>query len=209
MLSNRLKYLAKNLVLAILVFFVATSNAQNNTQRKTFPGKLIWVDGKGSQEPLDAPAHTYRSPRLSPDGNLVAVTIEELGGQIWIYDLHTKELRRLTSDDSKANLYAIWTPDGKHIAFESGSPGNLFWQASDGSGKAERLLANQYAEAPSSWSPDGRRLAYWENSPTSSRDLWILLLDERRPELFLQSPSSEAAAQFSPDGHWLAYTTDK
>ena len=41
---------------------------------------LVWVSRNGTEQPLAAPAHAYLNPRLSPDGQRVAVTIEEAGG---------------------------------------------------------------------------------------------------------------------------------
>jgi len=58
--------------------------------------KLVWVDRKGNEQPLPADPHAYRNPRLSPDGDRVAVGIDELGGQIWIYDIVRDSLSRLT-----------------------------------------------------------------------------------------------------------------
>jgi eukaryotic-like serine/threonine-protein kinase len=199
------------IVVAACSFCPAHSNfAQTPATRQVLQGRLVWVDRKGVQLALPTPAHPYRCPRISPDGKRLAFSIEELGGQVWIYNFASETMTRLTAEGTTSNLYPAWTPDGKRVAFESGSPeGNLFWQAVDGTGMAERLYTSQFPEAPSSWSPDGHDLAFWESNPTTSRDIWILHLADHTRELFLQTPSSEAAARFSPDGHWLAYTTNE
>lgn len=193
------------------VFTFSVRNLAQNDQSKPLRRVLVWVNRKGGEQTLAAPPHAYRSPKISPDGSRIAVAIEEEGGQIWIYDLGRGALTRFTSEGSN-NLYPAWTPDGTHIAFESDnpkSPGNLFWQATNGNGKAERLIASEVPEAPSGWSPDGRLLAFWEANPTTTRDIWIFSLADHRRHLFLQTPSSEAAARFSPDGKWIAYTTNE
>ena len=43
--------------------------ATNNT--------LVWVDRKGAEQPLRAPPRRYTAPALSPDGERVAVQIQE------------------------------------------------------------------------------------------------------------------------------------
>jgi len=171
-------------------------------------GKLVWVDRKGTEQPIAAPERSFVRPRVSPDGRRLAVAIADAGFQIWIYDLDRETLTRLTFEGG-INLDPVWTPDGKRIAFESGGPGNLFWQAADGSGKAERLTTNEYGQLPVSWSPDGQVLAFVELSPSTGRDIWTLRLDDRKPQAFLQTPFSEGAPAFSPDGRWLAYGSDE
>jgi eukaryotic-like serine/threonine-protein kinase len=170
--------------------------------------KLVWMDRKGTEQPIAAPAHNYVRPRVSPDGRRVAVAILESGMQIWIYDMRRETLTRLTFDGS-TNLDAAWTPDGKSITFESASPGNLFWQPADGSGKAERLTTNEHSQVPNSWSPDGQVLAFTEVTPATGRDVWTLRLSDRKPQVFLQTQFNEGAPMFSPDGRWLAYGSDE
>jgi len=172
--------------------------------------RLVWVDRKGMEQALPAPPHAYRYPRFSPDGQRVAVTIEESESNIWLYDLARDTLTRLTSQGS-LNLMGAWTPDGKRIAFLSDKEGplNLFWQLADGSGGLERLTTSQSTQAPNSWSPDGQLLAYMELNLTTGYDIWVLRLSDRKAQPFLRTPFNEAAPRFSPDGRWLAYASDE
>ncbi len=170
---------------------------------------LTWVDRKGAEQPLKAAAHGYRSPKVSPDGRRVAVSIEEQGTQIWTYDLDRETLTRLTFQGS-ANGFPVWTPDGKRIAFQSNSAGrqNLFWQPSDGSGGSERLSISEFTQAANSFSPDGQLLAFTDTSP-NGRDIWVLRLSDRKAQPFLKTPAEDGAPGFSPDGRWLAYSSDE
>jgi serine/threonine-protein kinase len=170
--------------------------------------RLVWVDRKGTEQPIAVPAHSFLRPRVSPDGRRVAVTISESGNQIWIYDLIRETLTRLTFDGG-INLDPVWTQDGKQVTFESGSPGNVFWQPADGSGKAERLTTSANGQVPVSWSPDGQVLAFVDLSPTSGRDIWTLRLSDRKPQVLLQTPFNEGTPTFSSDGRWLAYVSDE
>ena len=184
---------------------VYLSGGPQGTQRR-----LVWVDRKGTEQPLAAPSRGYRTPRLSPDGRRVAIGTTE--SQIWLYDLARETLTRLTFQGS-ANT-PIWRPDGKRVAFQSSVAGdpasNVFWQLADGSGAAERLTAGEYQHIDGSWSPDGEVLAFVEVNPTTGRDIWTLHVSgDRKPLPFLRTPFNEAAPQFSPDGRWLAYASDE
>ncbi|MEE8350438.1 MAG: hypothetical protein V3R94_12760, partial [Acidobacteriota bacterium] len=171
---------------------------------------LVWVDRKGAVQPLAAPPRYYRTPRLSPDGQRVAVAISDGGrNDIWTYDIQGDRLTRRTFEQGN---FPLWTPDGKRITFQSTRIGtqDLFWKPADGTGAAEQLLETALSKTPHSWSPDGKFLAYTEQNPTSSGDIWLLPFErERKPEPFLRTPSAETGAVFSPDGLWVAYRSNE
>jgi Tol biopolymer transport system component len=188
--------------------------------------KLVWVSRNGTEEPLAAPPHAYLNPRLSPDGQRAAVTIEEEEDQIWLYEPARETLTRFTFEGSLNNP-SVWTPDGKWIAFSSNRQGvqNIFRQPADGSGSAERLTTGDYAQIPMSWSPDGKLLSFFEVNPNTGYDLWVQRMDgpatspgqapstgsgqARNAQLFLRTPFNESVPKFSPDGRWLAYVSDE
>ena len=177
---------------------------------------LVWVDRKGAEQPLPAPPHSYRSPRVSPDGKRVAVVLDESGGYVWIYDTGRDTLTRLTFEASGSNSLA-WMRDAKKLAYGGGAPMNLFWQAADGSGKAERLATSENQQLPISWSADGQALAYMDQNPATNYDIWVLPLgdpsagsgQDRKAQPFLRTAAYESVPQFSPDGRWLAYVSDE
>jgi eukaryotic-like serine/threonine-protein kinase len=185
----------------VLAYRVAPANAQT---------ELLWVDRKGGEQPLPTPPHAYRNPRLSPDGQRVAVTIDELGSQEWLLDIGRGTLTRLTFEGSYNGAMA-WTPDGKRIAFgtDRAGPRNLFLQVADGSGGAERLTTSNLGDVASSWSPDGQTLCYEEATPGAGYDLWVFLLGDHKAQPFLQTRFNEISPRFSPDGRWIAYASDE
>jgi eukaryotic-like serine/threonine-protein kinase len=169
--------------------------------------KLVWVDRNGAEQPFAAPAHAYESPRLSPDGQRMAVVADS---QIWLYDLSRETLTRLTFEGN-TNSRAVWTPDGKRIAFYSTKDGqlNLFWQLADGSGSLEKLATSDFINVPVSFSPDGQLLAFHEANPTTGEDILVLRLSDRKVQPFLRTSFNEADPRFSPDGRWIAYMSDE
>jgi len=171
---------------------------------------LLWVDRIGTAQPLPAPQRPYMFPRLSRDGQRLAVSIQGANPGIWVYELARGILSRLT--ESAGVPRSIWTPDGKHLTFGSpqSGPANLYWMLADGSGAAERLTASENFQVPGSWSPDGQVFAFTEADPATGLDIWVLgLQGDRKPRPFLQTPSNEYGPAFSPDGRWVAYGSDE
>jgi serine/threonine-protein kinase len=164
---------------------------------------LVWVDRTGKEEPISAPPRAYEHPRLSPDGTHVLLSS---GGDLSIWDLRHATLTRLTLDPDHGS-FPVWTPDGRHVVFTTKR--NLWWQAADGSGKAERLTTSENAQFPTGVAPDGSALLFYEITPTMGRDLFQLSLDgAHRVTPLLQTKFDERNGIVSPDGRWLAYDSD-
>jgi serine/threonine-protein kinase len=176
----------------------------------------VWVDAAGGKKPLWAtPPGPLLSPRLSPDGTKMAVSVNR---NIWVYDPQRGSTLRL-SFDSATDAYPVWTPDGKHIVYNSrAGGGGIWWVRSDGSDQPQLLYEAKNGTAiPGSFTPDGRRLAFHQAAADTGRDIWTLPLDltdpdhpkPGKPELFVATPADDVEPAFSPDGHWLAYTSSE
>ncbi len=167
--------------------------------------RLVWVSRSGVEQPVAAPARAYRGPRLSPNGQEVAVAVEGQETEIWLYNLSRDTLTRLTFQGS-TNYNPNWTRDGKRIVFTSIGQG-LRWQPADGSGGSEVL--SELGGYPNSWSPNGQLLAIDGGTSSTGVDIVVLRLGDHKVEQFLATPFNEGAAQFSPDGRWLAYVSNE
>jgi serine/threonine-protein kinase len=174
---------------------------------------LVWLDSSGNSQPLRAVPEIYYGPRFSPDGKRVAFSSNSA---IKVYDWSRDTMMQLTfTTQTHTNLSPVWTPDGKHIVFESQGTANfsLQWIRADGSGEAQLLLERKKEIVARSFSPDGRRLAFEDRNT----DIWTLPLDmsdpERpkpgQPELFLRTASGEHEPAFSPDGRWISYVSSE
>jgi serine/threonine-protein kinase len=188
---------------------------------ETRASRLVWVSRDGTEQLLDAPARVYNQPRLSPDGRRVVVDIVEDAQkmQVWLYDLARDTLAPLTFEG--VNRHAVWTPDGKRIAFMSNREGatQIFSQLADGSGGLERLTSNpptttaDTLHIPYSWSPDGQ-LTFVKVVPASGAEFWALQASSSSKEVrnaqrvAVQVRNPDGAPQLSPDGRWLAYAAD-
>lgn len=165
--------------------------------------RLVWVDRKGTVEPLPVEPRTYGRPVISPDGRNVAIDIVEATSGVWIYDFSRGALSAFTS----LSHFPIWTHDAKRIIFTA-SYRNLLWKAADGSGGEEALTSSDNIGVPGSVTPDGKWLAFHAVDPATGPDIWVLPLDgDRKPQVVVKTPEPDISPRFSPDGRWLAYAT--
>jgi eukaryotic-like serine/threonine-protein kinase len=189
------------------------------------PRSLVWVDRRGREEPLKAPARAYGTPRVSPDGSRIVVDIKDRLSDIWIWDLTRETLTRLTSDGA---LYPIWTPDGRRIVYSSlrarAVAQNLLVGNADGAGLQAQLTVGDLPEIPTSVTPDGKYVVGFEFGKKTSRDITLVPLARATDALnrnspadaspsevatIVQTPFNDVEGQVSPDGHYLAYQSDE
>jgi eukaryotic-like serine/threonine-protein kinase len=189
--------------------YVPTASAQIAT-----PRSLVWVDRQGREDRVNASVRPYAYARLSPDGTRVAVSIRDADQDIWVLEINSGRMFRLTPNPNILDTSPVWTPDGTHIIYASGSITegfsiNLFVRAADGSGDAKRLTSDRRNQIPTSISGDGSRVLFTEDS-TESGDIWSLSLrSESVIDKLLVTPFNEGNAMLSPDEHWLAYQSNE
>ena len=188
------------------------------------PGKSLrtelpvtWMEQSGKTSTLRTEPADWSSPRFSPDGRKLAMTIGSgAAADIWIYEWARDTIRKFTFGNGNDSA-PVWTADGLRIAFasssEKDSTTNLFWKRADGTGEQQRLTESPDSQVPVSFHPSGRYLAFTERKPDTSTDIMILTLEGEektgwkvgRPTAFIPTPANESGAAFSPDGRWLAY----
>jgi serine/threonine-protein kinase len=170
----------------------------------------IWIDrhGKAQSQSLNMPAQIYGTPRLSPDGKRLAILVQELQSNVFVYDIATGMPTRLILEGNYNGH--VWTLDSKKVILSCGiekeNEWNLFWAQADGSGKAELLYSSQQELTPCSWYPDGKRLMI------CSRDISINTLSIDKPHEFEHVFKTDFVIHqvvLSPDGKYIAYTSNK
>ena len=185
-------------------------------------GQLLMIDGSGREiGPVGGSEHYSLPVRLSPDGSLVLVGIfNSVGGtaDLWIIDTARGAKTRFTFDPAHDSA-AIWSPDGKRVAFTSARP--------DGTGPFTKPLAGNTTETRviepetdlfvAGWSPDGRYLLCHDLGAGGQGQLRAIPLEKNAPQPLATNalPRSLGGVMglyrvsFSPDGKWLAYESDE
>jgi len=154
----------------------------------------------------------YGTPRFSPDGGRVAISVVGTNTtDIWIYNVARNTFTRLTNEG--ANMRPEWTPDGRHVIFVSARMNStaVWRQPADGSGPAELLYQPEVEPFEAVMSPDMKWLLV-RTSPGAKypRDiLAVPLTGERTVVPLVTGPETESMPRLSPDGKWLAYHSNE
>ena len=193
--------------------------ASNNS---TWP--LRWLQPDGTMESLLETPGNYSYPRLSPDGNLLAVTVDNYlpsEARLLVYDWrNNRRLPLPLAEKGQVSGGAVWTPDSQNVIWATplaNGTRRFLWKRADGSGQVHTLEEGTTG-FPMSISPLGTSLAVTGNGGAETRlDLWVAPLDLTTPgemklgevEPLVQLPGQQGAAVFSPDEQWVAYTSNE
>ena len=169
--------------------------------------QLYVVDRRGNRRLLTEEARQFRTPRVSPDGRRVAVTVGDMSGgtDVWVYDIPSTTLSRVTRSGNMG--FPEWTPDGRRLAWTDGPLRQVLWQPSDGSRPPDRLISggrgvlfthggdSAITSVGPLTGPDWKLVALPADAATGGRMIF--------PSAVMPQP------RLSPDGHWLAYVSDQ
>jgi serine/threonine protein kinase/Tol biopolymer transport system component len=198
--------------------FIALVSASTNgvlayRKREQAGGTPIWIDRSGQvsgnviDEPLDAPAF----PRLSPDGQRIALIV---AGDLWVYRTDGRPAIRLTSGGNLG--MPLWAPDGRRILFADRNGGGRIRSV-----PADRIAVPEIASPagnyrPYGWTPDGSLLAaelslsaVSGGTVTDAGIVTFMPGSTAAVQPVVETPAFEgdAGLALSPDGRWLAYTS--
>ncbi|MBD3236283.1 MAG: hypothetical protein GF330_06255 [Candidatus Eisenbacteria bacterium] len=144
-----------------------------------------------------------RYPAPSPDGSQIVFSYQ---GDLWLVPAEGGEARRLTAHPAYDGR-AIWSPDGRWIAFPSDRDGNVdvFALPLEG-GEIRRLTWHSDNDYPTDWTPDGKGILFQSRRGILDDGTWgtfVVPLAGGTP--FALLPTGARVARLSPDGRRLAY----
>jgi len=183
----------------VLIYAVGANAAEQ--------GQLTWFDASGKVLGTLGERGS-NSPRVSPDGNRVALEFGVPSTNIWIFDIVRGLRARLTPDIASA---PVWSRDGKSIAYMiipmSTNKARLAVRSADGSGTERLYASDDEWEMPTDWSPDGRYLLYDRGEPGAT-DVYVMpTAPDQKPFPFVATAAWERNGTFAPDGRWVAFTS--
>jgi serine/threonine-protein kinase len=176
------------------------------------PRYLVWLDRYGKMDNLALDQRAYNQPRISPNGDYIAVVVDSKNGaDLWIFSLEHGSSTRLTFDESR-EASPVWSPDGKYIYYSSNRIDDLFRVTTDGSGVIEQLTDSPQYQFGYSFTADGQHFLLDERDSNFLSEAYLSMIsvfEETTSDILLQTEFSETEPALSPDGNWLAYTSDR
>ncbi len=172
--------------------------------------ELVFVDRSGNARPLTAKKRPYEDFTVSPDGKLIATTIEGPVTDTWIHDIARDTETRFTFGEE--NRDPAWTADGKRIAYSGVRNGghNIFWKPLDGSSPEEALLPEDSSAYAWFFTGDGRSLVYAVADPGHTQNIGVLPLNDRvHGKILFPEKYNVEWAILSPDSKWIAFNSDE
>jgi tricorn protease len=146
-------------------------------------------------------------PELSPDGTELLFTWD---GDIWSVPTKGGTAKRLTFHPAPDRM-ALYSPDGKEIAFNSSRDGasQVYVMPASG-GIAERLTFHSQGNGLLGWYPDGKHLlttSWRDNSPFNANRFFRVSREKGDPEEMLFDDYVGTGA-VSPNGKQLLFTRE-
>jgi Tol biopolymer transport system component len=178
-------------------------------------GTLVMVDREGVSKPFTKEFRAYGGPKVSPQGDRVAVEVSDPAGDspqhIYIIPVDTGIGTQFTINGT-VNTSPVWTSDGQTIIFASdqGQSGSLdlYSRAADGSGQAEVILESESDLFPTDMLP-GDVLLYHEGVSGQTDIRTLVLGEEDSVSDFVATENYEGMARVSRDGRWVAFSANR
>jgi TolB protein len=172
------------------------------------PNLHIFNLANGQSESLGAIQGLKMTPRFSPDGSHLILSIADKGvTSLYRMDLGSKKLTRLTTSAGAIDVSPCYDPDGKRIVYSSDRGGKpQLYVTSAGGGEGTRISFGKGAYHNPVWSPRGDLIAFTKQDG-------IFYIGVMRPDgsgermiaqgYLLEGPS------WSPNGREIIYTCQK
>jgi len=167
--------------------------------------ELAWFGRNGQRTGSIPGGKALRSPMFSPDQKQVVATDSVPG--MWMVDLERNAATRLEGEEG---MYALWSPDGNRIAFQSHNSLTLYVRSIGSPARDEVVESDSERKILSDWSSAGDYLVYATLNPDTKFDLVMLPMSgDKKPISLLRTPFNESQGRISSDGRWIAYVSDE
>lgn len=183
----------------IYIFNISTEKAEKLSI-------LIEDDLNNGRDELKDASKNISSVNVSPDGKRVIVSAR---GEIFSVPVKSGITRNLTDNIKAHDRNAVWSPDGRYIAWLSDMSGEyeIYIQKQDGTEPPVQLTKNGDTYKFSiQWSPDSKKIMW------NDKMLRLQYVDINTKEVVLVDQSTIweiSDFNWSPDSKWITFTSEQ
>jgi tricorn protease len=164
----------------------------------------IAEDFYGGRNELKDASKSITNAELSPDGKRIVFSAR---GDVFSVPSEEGITRNLTESSDAHDREAVWSPDGKYIAYLSDKSGEyeIYLETQDGSAEPVQLTSNADTyKFTIRWSPDSKKII-WSDKKLR---LQYVIIDTKEVKMVDQAKIWEFNQfDWSPDSRWIAYVT--
>ena len=155
-------------------------------------------------------ASDNHSPRLSPDGDLIAFVSDRDGNpDVYVMELSGENVRKISHEVGIAS-HPRWSPDGDQLAFlaQTEDGGSRIYLSGVEEPEARQLTVGGNVEGPPSWSPDGAWIAFVLTDEQGS-GLGIYLRNPGGVNQIALTDGPDFNPTWSPDSDQIAFQSSR
>ena len=179
-------------------------------------GQLTWFDRQGRVQSTVGDPGILRIPRISPDGQYVALELADRATQnmdVYVFEFARGVNNRFTFGAGR-EVSPVWSADGSSLIYTNmPGDGTTEWyrRSADLAGEPELLFRLPLMGVPSTVTPDGRFAIYTELvAPGNLKAVDLSRVAEAREPIPLAvAEFQNVNATLSPDGRWFAYSSSE
>ena len=145
---------------------------------------------------------------LSPDGTKL---LSQFGDQARGFNIHVSnpdgtDRKPLTSGPQR-DFYAVWSPDGKKIAFSRGDmqASQIYIMDADGQNQIPLTKSDGKKHGEPTWSPDNVHIAYSSNRA----EIRTIKSNGTDDKILSKGGSKDSSPVWSSDGQWIAFRREQ
>ena len=153
------------------------------------------------------------SPKWLPDGRITFTSNRNGQREIYVMNADGSNVVRVTTTGASV---AVWSRDGKRIAFVSRSPEKLdgiIWNqlfVMDADGNNLRMITKTpHSKFDPCWSPDGNSISFMVETMGMKANLFQIASDGEHFRRLTAGPTIDVRPACSPNGSQLAFVSNR
>lgn len=160
------------------------------------------AEGNYARSELKKVGSSLTSTSLAPDGSRIALTAR---GEVFDVPASKGVTRNITRSPGAHDRNAIWSPDGKNIAYISDATGEteLWIQPTSGGDPVQLTRNGDTYILDAEWTPDSKTIIYTDRK---NRLVSVDVASKTKKTLAQNTISTYSSLSISPDSRWVAFS---